>query len=380
MADTQDKALQHIVIDNRESGSSTGRYSDKLVEYLAKLHASGKTGGLRFTILTKSHRTDYIRSIAPDFACVESPYKEFTFQEQGPLRKQIEQLQPDLVHFCMVQQPVWYNGLHVTTMHDLTTTRFRNPAKNSLVFTFKQQVYKWVNKRVAQRSRFVITPSKFVKRDIADFAGIAQDKIVVTYESSDDLPAPAQPVPGLEDKQFIMYLGRPTPHKNLEGLIRAFKILQADHPDLLLVLAGKTDANYERVGSWAKEQGIDNIIFTGFIEDTQLRWLFEHCQAYAFPSFSEGFGLPALEAMRHGAPVASSNATCLPEVYGQAAYYFDPHDDNDIAAKISTLITDQTLRQDYIARGYEQAKKYSWERMAEQTLSVYRDALKKPTA
>jgi glycosyltransferase involved in cell wall biosynthesis len=366
---------KHIVIDNRESGTSTGRYSDKLVEYLAKLHASGKTEGLRFTILTKAHRMDYIKRIAPDFACLESPYKEFTFQEQGPLREQIERLKPDLVHFCMVQQPVWYGGLHVTTMHDLTTTRFRNPAKNSLVFTFKQQVYKWVNKRAARRSRFVFTPSEFVKKDVVDFAGISPDKVVVTYESSDDLPTPALAVPSLEGKQFIVYLGRPTPHKNLEGLVKAFKILQADRPDLLLALAGKTDANYQRVGDWAKEQGIGNIVFTGFLEDTQLRWLFENCQAYVFPSFSEGFGLPGLEAMRHGAPVASSNATCLPEVYGEAAYYFDPQDAQDMATKINTLITDQTLRQNYIARGYEQAKKYSWQRMAEQTLDTYRKAL-----
>jgi glycosyltransferase involved in cell wall biosynthesis len=112
-------------------------------------------------------------------------------------------------------------------------------------------------------------------------------------------------------------------------------------------------------------------VFTDFINEGELRWLYEHSAAYVFPSLSEGFGLPGLEAMIHGTPVVSSDATCLPEVYGDAAHYFDPRDVRDMAAKISDVLTDSKLRQDLIKKGTAQAAKYSWQRMAEQTLEIY---------
>ncbi len=96
---------------------------------------------------------------------------------------------------------------------------------------------------------------------------------------------------------------------------------------------------------------------------------------YVFPSLSEGFGLPALEAMQHGAPVASSNATCLPEVYGDAAHYFDPLDVQDMVEKIQQIMDDSDLRKQLIKKGRHQAAKYSWQRMAEQTLEVYQSVL-----
>ena len=91
-----------------------------------------------------------------------------------------------------------------------------------------------------------------------------------------------------------------------------------------------------------------------------------------FPSLSEGFGLPGLEAMCHGAPVVSSNATCLPEIYGDAAAYFDPTDSHKIAVAINNVLTDTKLRAKLIQLGYNQVKTFSWERMAKQTLNIYK--------
>jgi len=103
--------------------------------------------------------------------------------------------------------------------------------------------------------------------------------------------------------------------------------------------------------------------------------LYTHCAAYVFPSLMEGFGLPGLEAMGYGAPVVSSNATCLPEVYGDAAHYFDPYDVTDMSRAIDEVLNNQDLRKDLINKGYEQIKKYSWRRTAEQTYAVYMQAL-----
>lgn len=362
--------MKHIVIDARESGTSTGRYVDKLIEYLAILKPQHQ-----ITLLAKAKRSNYLQSIAPQFKVVETPYREFTFGEQIGFKKQIENLNPDLVHFPMVQQPVWYKGRVVTTMQDLTTIRFRNPAKNPIVFWVKQQVYKWVNKRVARKSVHIITPTDFVRHDVAAYTGVPLGKITYTHESSDEMPAGSAPYRAVEGKPFIMYIGRPTPHKNLARLIEAHQILRRTHPDLLLVLAGKLDDNYRLHKNAAKQKGYRGIIFTDFIPDDQFRWLLEHTRAYIFPSLSEGFGLPGLEAMRHGAPVVSSNATCLPEVYGDAAKYFDPLDVDDMAVAIDQVISNETQRSKMIAAGRKQADKYSWQRMAEQTLAVYERAL-----
>ncbi len=362
-----------VVIDARESGTSTGRYVDKLVEYVHTLDLS-----FEIILLAKPHRVSFFEELAPNFKVVESPYKEFTLSEQLGFLKQIKSLGADLVHFTMTQQPVLYRGLSVTTIHDLTAIRFRNPAKNPVVFTFKQQVFKWVIKRAAKKSARIITISEFVKKDIAEYAGVNPDKITVTYEAADRILADAEPVVGLERASFIMYVGRPTPHKNLKRLIQAFYLAQKTHQDLRLVLVGKTDDNYRRLQAWVDKKGISNVVFTDFATEGQLRWLYERARAYVFPSLSEGFGLPPLEAMIHGCPVISSNATCLPEINKNGALYFDPLDVNDIAEKIGGVLENPGIAERLAKEGKAVAAQYSWQRMAEQTLAVYQDALDRP--
>jgi glycosyltransferase involved in cell wall biosynthesis len=362
--------MSHIVIDAREYATSTGRYIAMMLKYLQHTDTTND-----YTVLLRPNDLQKAAITAPNFTKLPCPYKEFTFQEQIGLLAQLNSLKPDLVHFGMTQQPVRYKGKTVTTIHDLITVRFTNPAKQALVFKFKQQIYKWVVKKVARTSNKIITPTNFVKEDLATFAGINPDKIIVTYESADAISDAPEPMQQLEDKPFIMYLGRPTPHKNLERLIQAFMQLKGQHPDLQLVLAGKLDANYRAIQQKVEREQIANIIFTGFVTEGQLRWLYEHCRAYIFPSLSEGFGLPGLEAMVHGAPVVSSNASCLPEVYGDAAHYFDPLDSQVMADAINEVLTDKQLRQQLITRGRAQAAKYSWERMAKQTLDIYRSII-----
>jgi glycosyltransferase involved in cell wall biosynthesis len=262
-------------------------------------------------------------------------------------------------------------------MQDLTTLRFSNPTKNQLIFKLKQRVYSWVNVIAARKSKAVITPTEFVKDDVAKFAHLNSRKITVTYEAGDTIDAASEPIEELVGKQFIMYVGRPTPHKNLEGLIAAYALMKESRPDLHLVLAGKTDKNFKRHEAMVEKSAIRDVHFTGFISDGQLRWLFENCAAYVFPSFSEGFGLPPLEAMSCGAPVVASNATCIPEVLGDAAHYFDPYDVHDIVRAVGEVLDKPALRQKLIADGKKQVGKYSWKRMAEQTLAVYNSVLSK---
>lgn len=362
--------MKRIVIDARELRTSTGRYMERLLHYLQEIDRKHE-----YIVLLKPGDIASWNPEHRNFSKHVCPHDEFGFSEQIGLKKQLDGLRADLVHFGMVQQPIWYTGKVVTTVHDLTTMRFTNPAKNSLIYTFKQQVYKYVVWRAAHKSSVVITPSQFVADDVMRFTGVRADKLVVTPEAADPIRATAKPMKKLVGRRFIMYVGRSTPHKNLERLIDAFASLRAQHPKLILVLAGRKDANYQRIEDEAYVRGVKNVYFPGYVTEGQLRWLYERCEAYVFPSLSEGFGLPGLEAMCHGAPVVSSKATCLPEVYGDAAHYFDPADTASIASAINEVLTDKKLRDGLIKKGQSQVKQYSWRRMAEQTLDAYKQVL-----
>lgn len=362
--------MKRILIDARESGTSTGRYLDKLIEYLHKAKPDYDV-----VLLCKPHRVDYLKTIAPTYTIETTSYKEFSFGEQLGFWWQIRSFKPDLVFFPMVQQPILYTGRVVTTMQDLTTLRFRNPATNPLIFTIKRWVYWFVNWLAVRKSHLLLTPTEFVKQDIVKQLGANPDKITVTLEAADkitDAPEPFKPIQG---KRFIMYVGRPLPHKNLNRLVDAFQLLHAEQPDLHLVLAGKTDTGYKQLKNYADHHGVRNVVFTDFVSEGQLRWLYEHASAYVFPSLSEGFGLPGLEAMQYDLPVVSSNATCLPEVYQDAAVYFNPHNSEDMADKIGLVLDDKQLAKELATKGRALVKTYSWERMAKQSLDVFRKSL-----
>lgn len=359
-----------IVIDARESGTSTGRYIDKLIEYLAQLKP-----GHDIVVLTKTHRVSYLAAIGPHFEIIETPYKEFSFGEQWGFKKQIEQLKPDLVHFGMTQQPVLYGGRVVTTMHDLTTIRFRNPAKNALVFTAKQQLYRWGVKRVAKKSRLIIANTEFVKRDLSAYTAVDPAKIIVIPLAADKITERPVEIAELTEKKFILYVGRPQPHKNLRRLMDAFVVMKKQVPDLYLALIGKHDKAFAQLEAYVAQEHIRDVIFTGFVPDGGLRWAYEHAVAYVFPSLSEGFGLPGLEAMQYNLPVVSSNATCLPEVYKNAALYFEPKNTEDIAEKVVAVVQNPKLAKTLAQEGTDVLKQYSWQKMATQTLAVYEKAL-----
>lgn len=360
-----------IVIDAREYPTSTGRYVRKLIENLEKLKSEHE-----FVILLLPKDFDAYTPQAKNFSKLAAPFQEFTFSEQIGFLRFCRNLNADLIHFGMTQQPVLYERKKVTTVHDLTTLRFKNPLTHPAIFALKQYLYSKVIKSATRHSQQIITPTNFVKEDLAGYTGISPDKIKVTLESADAIVAKPEEFKRLISSEFLLYVGRVQPHKNIRRLIDAFAVLQKNKPELKLALVGKKDVLAQQNLEYAKQKGINNIIATGYVSEGQLRWLYENCAMYCFPSLSEGFGLPSLEAMAHGAPVASSNATCLPEVNGDAAHYFDPLDTEDIAEKINDILTSKELRKDLIKKGSEQVKKYSWKRMAEETLVIYERALK----
>lgn len=359
----------HIVIDARSRPSSTGRYIDRLLEHLQKIDSVNT-----YTVLVRP--TDTWEAISDNFSTLVCPFKQFSFNplDQINFARFLYKLRPDIVHFGMTpQEPLFYFGKRVTTTHDLTMLRFTRPGRlPGWLHIVRMTAYRFLFWSAHRKASCIIVPTNFVKQDLSEHYRFTKSKIVVTYESSEPpIKIKPEPLNGV-GKLFILHVGSPFPHKNIERLIDSFEILKQKHPYLQLVLAGKKEFYFEGLEKTLVSNPIRNsVIIPGFVSDSELKWLYQHAAAYVLPSESEGFGLPGLEAMSHGCPLVSSNATCLPEVYGDAATYFNPLDINAMSQAISGVITDQGLRNKLKERGYKRLKLYSWEKMARETLEVY---------
>jgi glycosyltransferase involved in cell wall biosynthesis len=366
----------NIVIDARESGTSTGRYVDKLVDNLQLIDTHN-----RYTLLYLPGRINNVSITNPNFVKKVLKYKKFGLRDQ--LAEQfitpfvLNRLKPDLVHFPLAQHPLLYFGKTVISMLDLTPLYFKNPATNPAVYFAKQRLYWLMNVVAAKKTSHIIAISNFVKNQITRTFHVDPHKVTTTYCASDKITDDPEPLKALQGKKFIMYVGRHMPHKNLLRLIEAHQLLLKKHPETILVIAGKIDKTTALLKTQKSKLKTQNLLFTGFASEGELRWLYENCVAYVFPSLSEGFGLPGLEAMQHGAPVISSNATCLPEIYGDAALYFDPLDVQDMANKIDNMLSNLEVGDNLKNKGHQKANEYSWHRMAEQTLAIYTKALSK---
>jgi glycosyltransferase involved in cell wall biosynthesis len=366
---------RHIVIDARLYSSSTGRYVRKLIENLEYINKNN-----RYTILLNKKDFSLYVPKSNNFSKISVNYDNYLFVSHKKYKAMLTNLKPDLVHFTFPNQPLNYSKKSVVTIHDLTPlTRYPRNGFSKIISLPKHYAAKgfYYNqiKDALTNSSTVIAPSNFVKNQIKKL-NINKNNIDVIYESADKINQKPSELTNLKNKIYILYVGRVQPHKNIYGLIKAFDLLKKSNPNLKLVITGKHGQEYKRLINALAPTTKANIVFTGFVDEQTLRWLYENAEAYVFPSLSEGFGLPGLEAMAHGCPVVSSNATCLPEVYGNGALYFDPTNVDDMANKIRRVLSDKKLRAELTKKGYAQVKKYSWEKMAKQTLNVYKSVLR----
>lgn len=364
------ESQKHIVIDARNRRASTGRYTDRLVENLQKIDKTNK-----YSLLVQPD--DDLKLENPNFRTVSCHFQQFSFNpiEQIGFAWQIYQLKPDIVHFTMTQQPILYFGKIVTTTHDLTMLRHTRPSRfpaglHAVGMVLYRILFWWSHRK----SDKIIVPSKFVAEDLGASEPFTRKKTVVVYEAAD--PPISEKSKHVDDvtRPFIFHVGSPFPHKNLHRLIKAFSKVKARHHRLQLVLPGKMKDQFKRdFEKWQSESPEkDSIVAPGFVSEPQLKWLYQNASAYVLPSLSEGFGLPGLEAMAHNCPLVSSNTTCLPEIYGDAAEYFDPKSVEDIAKAIEKVVLDVNLQEKLKETGQKQLKKYSWHKMAVETLNIYK--------
>ncbi len=234
----------------------------------------------------------------------------------------------------------------------------------------------------------VITLSESSKRDLIERFGVSPEKIAITPCGVDET------MQRVEDPQviaevlqrygitppFILSVGLLQPRKNLPRVVDAYALLRERRPDLPhhLVIAGKVgwgvELLRERVRKIQCRLRKSAVHFAGYVADEDLPALYSAADVFVYPSLYEGFGIPPLEAMACGTPVVTSNVSSLPEVVGDAALMVNPLDVEAITAAMEQILTDTTLRQTLTARGGKRAREFTWERMARQTVAVYREA------
>jgi len=357
-------------------GKGLGRYTQKLINNLELADKANE-----YFIFLRKENFDEFRPKNKNFHKVLADYQWYTFSEQINMPKLLNKYKLDLVHFPHFNVPIFYRKKFIITIHDLILVRFptiRGTTLNPLFYWLKFLAYKIVINSAVKRAKKIIAVSQFTKDDILKHYKIPEEKITVTYEACDDFCVVNPNENGGKVlarygiiKPYIIYIGNVYPHKNAERLALGFNESLKIKNDLGLVFIGGEDYFYGRLKNFVKEQKIKNIIFSEFVPDSDLDTIIRNATAYVRPSLYEGFELPPLEAMAKGTPVICSDHNCAREILGDSAYYFDGLKTEEVSEAIIKITTDENLRKNLIANGYEQIKKYSWKKMAQETLQIY---------
>ena len=382
-----------ICVDARyygPEGTGIGKYVEKLLENLEEIDGSNE-----YHVILRKDNFPLYNPKAPNFKKVLADARWYSVKEQVLLPASLAKIKPDLVHFPHFNIPLLYPGKFVVTIHDVIKSEFKGASYTTRIlpiYYLKHLGYEVTIRQAVQRSKKILVPSDFVKKKLRKTFGLPSEKIVVTHEAADDLfvQAGKQQVPEGKARQvlanygikkpFILYVGNAFPHKNLDNLLFALKLTDKK---ISLVYASARNVFVDRLMSKAREIGVDDgLIISGFVPNEDLAVLYKLAECFVFPSLSEGFGLPGVEAMAAGCPVVCSNIPVFKEVYGDAAVYFDPKKPKDISEKVQFIIHNapssakasagREFRIQQTKKGFGQVKKYSWKKLAEKTLQVYK--------
>lgn len=387
-----------IGIDARMYGlkhAGIGRYVENLVKEL------GKNPNLELVLFVRKETKEFINQQLAinnkQSEVIVADIPHYTLAEQFLLPGIIKKAKIDLMHFPHFNVPVFYSGKYVLTIHDLikhsslgTKTTTRSP----WFYWLKYFGYRFVFAHSVQRAAKILVPSETVKKELVETYGLARDKVRVTYEGVDDkfknqkskIKDTNQNLIILRNfritKPYVIYTGSVYLHKNVERLVEAIKLINQStiinqQLTINLVIVCARSVFWERLKTDVKRLGAEKYVtLAGFVPDKELAVLYQEAEAFVFSTLSEGFGLPGLEAMSVGLPVVCSDIPVLREVYGEAAVYFNPLDVGDMAQKIRNVCSNDSSHRNKMKEvGFEQVKKYSWKKMAKETLEVYKSVL-----
>jgi glycosyltransferase involved in cell wall biosynthesis len=372
----------HIALDGRfisDHYPGIGRYAYQLAALLPALAPDD-----RFTLLVNPRSDNRRFDLGPivdlpNVTALNVRASPLGLAQELELRRAASRLRFDLYHSPCHMMPYTLPCPTVATIHDLipwACPESLSPARRA--------AYSAVIHLTARRAARIIVDSEATRADLARWLPATTHKIdrvyLATGESFEERgPQEARAFrlrTGLPER-YVLHVGTNKPHKNVTVLLHAWAALDpAYRRSHRLVLAGPRDPNDTRDLDLARTLGIDGSVRSyGAVPEQDLGLLYQNAEVFVFPSLYEGFGLPVLEAMSVGTPVACSNRSSLPEVGGEAAVYFDPRDAGDIARALTLLLTDPAERQRRSAAGRLRAQAFSWEATARETLATYRRAI-----
>lgn len=363
-----------IGIDARLYGAQKnrgiGRYIEKLLTHLQTVDETNQ-----YYIFLLPENFDLFTVTAKNFHKIKVAIPWYSFLEQLWWPLVLYTYNFDLVHFTHFNVPILYRRRYIITLHDLIMTHYtddRSTTKNKYIYKLKIYLARVMINFTARKAEVIICPSYYTKSDVIKHLGVKEENCRVIYEAVEEQNKKII-IEKLDKyqikKPFFLYVGAAYPHKNLERLIAGFLFFDKLN-NYNLVLVGRIDFFYSRLKE--KYKFNNNIIFTGEVSDAELANLYSQAVAFVFPSLVEGFGLPPLEAMQYNCPVISSNSSCLPEILGEAALYFNPSKEEEIAFSLAKISNDQTLADTLKLNGKKCLQNYSWQKMAKATSQVYK--------
>lgn len=378
----KEKQVYRIGIDARLFGTALavgiGRYTEELIRHLVELDKDNQ-----YHVFLSKSASGSFPMYATNLSKTGVDFSHYSYSEQFKYPTILKKTDLDLIHYTNFNSPVFFTSIpSVVTIHDLTLWFFPGRGQKSW---FRRMAYRFVIKKTCQNAKQIIAITKRTKEDIVELLNINPEKITVVYEAvpnsykviNNDVKIKKLKHKFNIAKPYIMYVGQWREHKNIIKMIRAFSLLRRRYNvDYQLVMVGKIDNKYPLVKTTVKELGLtDQVIFTGYVPDSDLPYMYNGAELFVWPSLYEGFGLPPLEAMACGVPVISSNVSCMPEVLGDAAYYFDPHSVEAMAKSMSDVASSYSLKRELRLKGLRQARKYSFEKSAKETLKIYKQVL-----
>jgi glycosyltransferase involved in cell wall biosynthesis len=282
--------------------------------------------------------------------------------------------QVELLHSVALTAPLHTRAVNVVTLADVTWIVAAEPDEAATV-----RLWRVIVPPVARRADRVLALSEAGAEHVVEFLRVPRERIdVVPLAASGNTlidPTPATQLRsrlGLGAGPVVLTVSAKKANKNLVRLIRAMSTVVASWPDAVLVMPGNPTRHEIDLRDLARELGLSaNVVFPEYVDAHDLEGLYELADCFVFASINEGFGIPILEAMRRGVPVACSRASALPEVAGDAALYFDPYDVEDIGRRLLDLLGDRALVEDLAARGREREARFTWEATARGTLECY---------
>jgi glycosyltransferase involved in cell wall biosynthesis len=320
---------------------------------------------------------------APNAEKLCTRLKYYSFQEQFELPRILSRRKVDLLHSPHFLLPLVRPCPAVATIHDVIYMA----CPQDLPSRAGRLYYRIMMNACSRMATRIITDSEHSRNEIVRYLHADPEKIEVIYPAVDpgfNSPTSTAQIAAVRsrfgiDREYVLCVGIYKPRKNHAGLLRAFKTLLESGGRVQLVIVGPLGKGEPVLRRVAAELGVaEHVIFTGFINDADLRALYSGARVYACPSLYEGFGFTVLEAMACGTPVVCSSATSLPEVGGNAALYFDPCNPEEMAHQLLLAFTDDAVRTALIAEGRRNLLRFNWEEIARRTLAVYHQALQMP--